>query len=49
MKKVLLFGFGAASGFIGGNIFVFNKLIHSERMRNAMAGVIAEKLNDILI
>lgn len=49
MKKALLFGFGAASGFIGGNIFVFNKIIHSERMRNALAGVIAGKLNDILM
>lgn len=49
MKKVLFFGLGAASGFVGGNLFLLNKLAHSERMRNAMAGVIADALNSILV
>lgn len=49
MKKAVLFGLGAMSGFVGGNIFFFDKMIRSERMRNALAGVIADALNSILV
>lgn len=38
-KNFIIFGVGAASGFVGGSLFVLGKILSSERIREALVDV----------
>lgn len=41
-KNLIIFWVGVAGGFIGGSVFVVNKMLSSERMRKAFVGIVAD-------
>ncbi len=47
-KNLMIYGFGAASGFVGGSVFVLGKVLESERMRQASVDILADKIGEAL-
>lgn len=47
-KNLMIYGLGAASGFIGGSVFVLSKVLESERMRQASVDILADKIGEAL-
>lgn len=47
-KNLIVFGLGAAGGFIGGSTFVLVKIFESERLRQASAEILADKVWEML-
>lgn len=47
-KNLMIYGLGAASGFIGGSVFVLSKVLASERMRQASVDILADKIGEAL-
>lgn len=47
-KNLIVFGLGAAGGFIGGSTFVLVKILESERLRQASVEIMADKIGNIL-
>ena len=43
-KNLIVFGLGAAGGFIGGSTFVLVKILESERLRQASVEILADKV-----
>lgn len=47
-KTFIILGLGAAGGFIGGNIFAFNKMMESNKMRDAFSSILTSKITKLL-
>lgn len=47
-KNLITLGLGITGGFIGGSVFVLNKVLKSERMRQASVDILADKVFNIL-
>lgn len=47
-KNLVIFGLGAAGGFIGGGVFVLGKVFESERLRQASVEILADKIGNVL-
>jgi hypothetical protein len=47
-KNLMIYGLGAASGFVGGSVFVLSKVLESEHMRQASVDILADKIEKAL-
>ena len=47
-KNLIILSVGAASGFVGGSIFVLSKVVKSERMMEALKDIITDRITDVL-